>query len=134
MILLAGSNAALLEGLSQSVASTGTRVLVATTLDEADELRAQHQPILVLVERAFLSGSQAGHPFIGALTGLTVVTYRESGDAALPLAPGLSRLVLAHLELPLERNRLVALVEHAMKRARTVGRSSPVPRPESPAS
>ncbi|HEX9565330.1 MAG TPA: hypothetical protein VF981_15220 [Gemmatimonadaceae bacterium] len=136
MLLIAGSNPALLEGLSQSLTRTGSGVLVAHTLDEAEDLRAQHRPVLVIVERALLASCEPGHPFIGGVvpSGSALVTYRESGQAATTLSPGLSRLVVADLELPLERNRLTALAEHTLSRARTVGRSSPVTGPESPAS
>jgi hypothetical protein len=136
MLLLAGTNPALLEGLTQTLAGTGTRVVVATTLSDAEDLRAQYQPVLLVVERAMLAGVPPGHPFVGSVLGAAcaLVTYRESGPPSGSLAPGLVRLVLADLELPLERNRLLALAEHAVQRARAVGRPRDVTRPDRPAS
>jgi len=40
------------------------------------------------------------------------------------LAPALQRALLADLALPLERNRLLALVQHVEERARATGRRS----------
>ena len=138
MLLLVGSNDALLEGLAQALARTGQRVRVVLSLTEADEIRRLESPIMVVAERSLLAAGPASQAFLhGALNfGGALVTYRESGEtAASPvLAPGLERLVLADLELPLERHRLVALAEHLATRARAVGRSPSVTPPESPAS
>jgi hypothetical protein len=38
------------------------------------------------------------------------------------MSPTLQRAVLADLALPLERNRLIALVQHVGERAKTTGR------------
>jgi len=47
----------------------------------------------------------------------------HSGEATRPaLAAGLQRLVLAELDLPLERNRLLALVQRIDERTRATGR------------
>jgi hypothetical protein len=48
--------------------------------------------------------------------------YRVVGSPVISLGPGLQRAVLADLTLPLERNRLVALVAHVRDRALTTGR------------
>lgn len=136
MLILAGTNPALLEGLSQALAGAGTGIAVAGSLAEAEELRTRQQPVLVVAERALVEAAP-GHAFLGAIVAAAVplVTWREAGAGQLPLPRALARLVLADLELPLERNRLAALAAHAVSRARDVGRAAPpVTRPERPAS
>jgi hypothetical protein len=124
MILLTGRNTALLEGLAQSLARIGD-VRVADTLLHAEELRGGKRPTMLVVARDLLaedtSRSQDMRGLVGTLS--AVVTYHEAGEAkqggALP--PDVSRVVLADLELPLERNRLIALAEHLAGRARDRG-------------
>lgn len=136
MILLAGGNSALLEGLAQAFANTGQRVVVVGSLEEASEVRRGPDPALAVVERAFVAQAEPGQPYLAALLGASValVTFREAGDAARILPTGIARHVLADLELPLERHRLLALAEHVLSRARATGRPGDVTLPESPAS
>lgn len=137
MILLAGGNTALLEGLAQAFANSGQRVIVAHSLDEARELQAGQPPILTVVERGLLSDSEPGKSFFNTTLagGGALVTYREAGDTSRALPAVLARHVLADLVLPLERNRLVALADHLETRARAVGRQPDVTLPpDSPAS
>jgi len=92
--------------------------------------------VLLVVEHTLLAATPAtASPgnLLGA--GCPLVSYHEPdsvGRSSLPVA--LARQVLADLELPLERNRLIALAEHAVMRARTVGRGGPMTGPETPAS
>jgi hypothetical protein len=51
------------------------------------------------------------------------VLYRTGSMPPSPPPPALQRSVLADLSLPLERNRLAALVQHVEERARETGRS-----------
>lgn len=133
MILLAGGNTALLEGLAQAFANSGQRVIVAHSLEEARELQARHPPILTVAERGLLSDSEPGKSFLhGTLAGGgALVTYREAGDTSRALPAVLARHVLADLVLPLERNRLVALADHLATRAKAVGRQPDVTLPDS---
>jgi hypothetical protein len=136
MILLAGGNTALLEGLAQALANTGRRVVVAHSLDEAEELQAHQPPILTVAERGLLSDADPGRNFLRATMagGGALITYREAGDTSRALPALLARHVLADLVLPLERNRLVALADHLASRAREVGRPADRTLPESPPS
>ena len=124
MILLAGGNTALLEGLAQALANTGHRVTVANSLDEAEDVQARQAPILTVAERGLVSDSDPERSLLrGTLAaGGALVTYREAGDTSRALPAVLARHVLADLVLPLERNRLVALAEHLATRAKAVGR------------
>ena len=136
MILLAGGNTALLEGVAQALANTGQRAVVAHSLDEAGELQARHSPILTVAERGLVSDTDPGRTFLRTTMagGGALVTYREAGDTSRALPALLARHVLADLVLPLERNRLVALAEHLASRAKAVGRPPDVTLPDSPAS
>ncbi len=136
MIVLAGGNTALLEGLAQAFANTGQRVTVVGSLEEASEVRMSAEAVLVIVERELVARAEAGQPYLGALLGgaAALVTFREAGDTSRMLPAGVARHVLADLVLPLERNRLLALAEHVLSRARATGRPGDVTLPESPAS
>jgi hypothetical protein len=50
------------------------------------------------------------------------VLYRSVTTALVTLPASVQRAVLADLSLPLERNRLMALVQHVDERARVTGR------------
>ena len=126
MILLAGGNTALLEGLAQALAVTGQRVVVAHSLEEAEELQGREASILTVVERGLVSESDPGRAFVRTTMagGGALVTYREAGDTSRALPAPVARHVLADLVLPLERNRLVSLADAVASRAKVVGRSS----------
>lgn len=136
MILLAGGNTALLEGLAQTLANTGLRVAVAHSIDEAQELQARQSAVLTVVERGLVSESDLGRSFVrGTMAGGgALVTYREAGDTSRALPAVVARHVLADLVLPLERNRLVALADHLVARAKVVGRPADATLPKSPPS
>lgn len=135
MILLAGSNTALLEGLAQALASTGHKVVVAHSPDEADQL-ARQDAILTVATRELVSDTEPNRNILRGVVagGGALITYREAGDTSRALAAPVARHVLADLVLPLERNRLVALAERIASRAKAVGRSPDVTAPDSHAS
>lgn len=137
MILLSGRNTALLEGLAQSLGRLG-EVRVAEALVDADELHGLVRPTLLVVAREALAAGTSRNPNLRSLVGglPAVVAYHEAGDATplTSLPPDVSRVVLADLELPLERHRLLALAEHLAGRARDRGTTPGTPpvQPESP--
>ena len=60
--------------------------------------------------------------------GGALVLYNVTGNGDAPaLSPTLQRAVLANITLPLERQRLVALVQHVAERVRTTGRRRDTP-------
>jgi hypothetical protein len=123
-ILLAGEDAALLEGLVQSLVALGHNPSVALSLAEARETAVRGDaPLMFVVYRGFVDGSGTEVLGVPLAPGGTLVLYRTPGSfpGALPLP--LQRAVLADLTLPLERNRLVALVQHVEERARATGRT-----------
>jgi DNA-binding NtrC family response regulator len=123
-ILLAGEDPALLEGLVQSLVALGHNPSVALSLAEARESAVRGDaPLILVVDRGFVDGSGTEVLGVPLAPGGTLVLYRTPGSTpgALPLP--LQRAVLADLTLPLERNRLVALVQHVEDRARATGRT-----------
>jgi DNA-binding NtrC family response regulator len=120
-ILLFGGDEALLEGLSQSLVALGHVPVVAHSISEVGELARRESPLLVIADRAVVRGLDlVGLPLL-ALGPL--VLYRRSDEVAEPLHPTMQRAVLADLTLPLERNRLMALVQRMEARSRLTGRS-----------
>ena len=136
MLLVVTADDALLEGLVQALAATGQRVQPASSLDEAAELSRRTPPLLMIVDRALLSSNAAADlASISLAAGGAWVTFRTSTSRPqkLALPPALARGILADIELPLERTRLVALAEFVTTRARKVARPPKVSPPESPA-
>ena len=75
-----------------------------------------------------VSTDEAGATTAAANGVAASVTAAASTMAALP--PALQRTTLAELVLPLERHRLVALVQRVEERARRAGRTKPSSEPE----
>jgi DNA-binding NtrC family response regulator len=121
-ILLVGTELPLLEGLSQSLASSGFTPVVAQTLSEAREIAAQDAPLVVIVSRALAAAASADTLSIPVAPGGALMLYRAIGSALVTFSPSVQRAVLADLTLPLERNRLIALVHHVDERAKVTGR------------
>jgi len=133
-LLFVGADAALLEGLSQSIAALGCTSLVAPTLQDAREQALLEPPLILVADRAFIVGAGAELLAIPLSAGGALVLYAGQHGAAPMLPPAIQRAVLAELVLPLERHRLAALVQHVQARARAAGRmrrptTPPEPRP-----
>ncbi len=120
-ILLIGGDEALPEGLAQMLAHAGHLPHTAHSVHDAIEVAATTRPLVAIIERNLA----LANPEVARLpleSGGAFVTY-HSGDATRPaLAAGLQRLVLADLDLPLERKRLLALVQRVDERTRATGR------------
>jgi len=120
-ILLVGGDEALLEGLAQMLAHAGHVPHTAHTVHDAIDVAAISRPLVAIIER----GLAVANPEVARLSldsGGSFLIY-HSGDTPQPvLASALQRLVLAELDLPLERNRLLALVQRVDERARATGR------------
>jgi len=120
-ILLVGTDVPLLEGLAQTLAAVGHNTHLAATLAEAMEVAIAEPPLMAVIDRALIQ--PVGDPLrIPLARGGTLVVYRPDGAVASPLPVALQRAALADLKLPLERHRLVALLQHVESRARTTGR------------
>ena len=120
-ILLVGSDAALLEGLSQTLNGFGHEVCLASSMAEAPEACREGVPNIAVVSNEALSapGSGASLP-LSTAGALVVYTTQPADRPTLPTR--LQRATLGHVVLPLERQRLIALIQHFEIRARTTGR------------
>lgn len=132
LILLVGTEAPLLEGLSQTLAAVGHVPRIASTLSEAMEAAGQSPPLVAVVDRSLLVS--AGDALrIPLAPGGAIVAYRLDGAETPPLPVSFQRVALADLRLPLERHRLVALLHHVEARARSAGRDrDPMPPEQHP--
>ena len=121
-ILLVGTDVSLLEGLAQSLSAQGHGTRVASTFAEARDMTTTTQPLIAVIERS-MAVEAAGEVLALTLApGGAVVLYGSRNDPTIPVPHVLQRHVLAELSLPLERNRLSALVQHVRERATAVGR------------
>ena len=122
-ILIVGSDTALLEGVSQTLVGAGHQVVVGRDIREGlDSLRGA-RPLVVVVHRDELVNAGAG--FRSALAhGGAIIAFNsdETEEMSLPFA--LKRATLAELHLPLERQRLLALIRNVESRARAAGRDA----------
>lgn len=119
-ILLTGINEALTEGLVQSLTALGHRAILTSDVAEAIDLASHQPPLLAIVAQSALR-ADARALRIPVLPGGAILLYRGANDSPTSFA-GSYRSVLAELVLPLERNRLFALVQHVEERARVTGR------------
>ena len=128
-ILLVGTDVPLLEGLAQTLAAVGHNTRLASTLAEAMEVASAEPPLVAVIERSLIQ--PVGDPLrLPLARGGTIVVYRPDGATAGPLPVALQRAALADLKLPLERHRLVTLLQHVEARARTTGRDRSTTPPE----
>lgn len=121
LLLIVGTDAALVEGMSQTLTGAGHELMFARSLAEAIEAVGDLRPLVVVVERSAIDEIRATLRIPQAEGGAILVFHPED-TVAPPLPHRLQRATLAELELPLERQRLLALVRYVEKRAFTVGR------------
>lgn len=125
MLILIGTDDALMEGLAQLLAGAGHKVQVAHSVADAEEIATQSAPLLVVIDReSVASDSGEAASRIPLASGGAFVLYRTTSDqgGSLALAHGIARQTLADLALPLERQRLAALAQYVKARARESGR------------
>lgn len=123
MILLVGTTAPALEGLAQTLSAAGHPSRVATSLHESRELALVERPLILVVERSLAASFVSETIGIPLAPGGALVLFRNDQTATESLSPAVQRVVLADLALPLERHRLVALIQHVAERARAAGRT-----------
>lgn len=123
-ILLIGDELPLLEGLAQSMASLGFKPIVAQSIAEGRDVAVHQPPLVALISRGLAAASSAETLSIPLAPGGALMLYRSVGSLLATFSASVQRAVLADLTLPLERNRLLALVQHVDQRARATGRSN----------
>jgi hypothetical protein len=122
-VILVGADTALLEGLAQTLLGLEHDVLFATTVEEAAVIANDGMRALTVVSTAALEDAGVGATLPLSL-GSALIVYGASHDERPFLPTRLQRATLAHLVLPLERHRLVALIQSFENRSRTTGRST----------
>lgn len=122
-ILVVGPDVALLEGVSQTLVGAGHKVVVAKDIAEALETLQDARPLVAIVDCDELSKSGSVFQVPLAQGGALLAFHCDDIDPVdLPFR--LQRATLAELRLPLERQRLLALVHYVESRARAAGRDS----------
>jgi DNA-binding NtrC family response regulator len=121
-ILLVGTDLSLLEGLAQSLSAQGHGTRVASSFGEARELATSHRPLIAVIERGMATDAAGEVLGLSLAAGGALVLYRVAATQTGAMPHVLQRHVLADLTLPLERNRLAALVQHVADRAAAAGR------------
>lgn len=122
-VILVGSDVALLEGLAQTLLGFGHDVRCSPTIADAAGALSGDLSTIAVVSSEALDGVALGATLPLSQGGALIVYGKLHGDRPF-LPPKLQRATLAHLVLPLERQRLVALVQSFESRSRTTGRSN----------
>ncbi len=120
-VILVGEDVALLEGLAQTLIGFGHDVSFAATVSEASASLTEGLPAMAVVSSEALEAAGVGVTFPLSPGGALIVYGTSHGDQPF-LPTKLQRATLAHLVLPLERHRLLALVQSFDSRSRTTGR------------
>jgi len=123
VLLMVGTDTALIEGTSQTLTAAGHQLFFAQSLADALDAVGDLRPIVVLVERSAIDEIRMTLRVPLAEGGAFLVFHGENAPAA-SMPPRVQRATLAELELPLEATRLLALVRYVETRAQIVGRES----------
>ena len=123
VILLAGGDEPMLEGLAQTLTAAGHRPVLAATAAEAVARAREEAPLVAILDRALVQ-ADGELQSLRLRPGGACIVYRGPGLPREPLPRALQRLTLAEVALPLERHRVVALVESVVARARAAGRDN----------
>ena len=122
-VILIGTDVALLEGLAQTLLGSGHDVSFAATVADAAGPLSADLPAMAVVSSEALADAGTGVT-LPLTPGGALIIYGTSHSNQPFLPTKLQRATLAHLVLPLERHRLLALVQSFDTRSRTTGRST----------
>lgn len=122
-ILVVGPDTALLEGVAQTLIASGHETVAARDIPEALEMLRGVKPLVAIVqcEELLLRGSML-HSALAPGGAVMAFHCDDDDDAGLPFS--VKRATLAELRLPLERQRLLALVKYVAERAHAAGKDS----------
>lgn len=119
-VLIVGTDTALIEGISQNLTAKGHQVFFSGSLADALEAVGDVRPMVVLVERGSIDETRMTLRIPLAQRGAFVVFHAED-SVSQPLPHRVQRATLAELELPLETQRLIALIRYVESRAQALG-------------
>jgi len=122
-LLIVGTDGALIEGIAQTLTARGHQLFFAPTLADALDTVGDARPLVVLVERSSIDEIRMTLRLPLVPRGAFLVFHAE-GTTNAPLPHRVQRATLAELELPLETQRLVALIRYVENRAHTLGADS----------
>lgn len=122
-LLVVGTDSALIEGIAQTLTARGHELFYAPSLADALDTVGGARPLVVLVERSSIDEIRMTLRVPLAPRGAFLVFHAE-GTPNAPLPHRVQRATLAELELPLETQRLLALVRYVENRAHTLGADS----------
>jgi hypothetical protein len=122
-VFLIGSDDPLLEGIAQTLAASGHQCRICHAIGEALDMARTDPPLAAVVERTLAVDDPASLRMPVQPGGATLL-FRSGAESppAEPLPLPVQRLVMAELTLPLERHRLVALIQRMEERAQVTGR------------
>ena len=123
LVFLIGSDDPLLEGIAQTLAASGHQPRIAHTIPEALDMARSDPPLAAVVDRSLAVADPASLRMPVQPGGATLV-FRSGAEppAKEPLPVAVQRIVMAELTLPLERHRLIALIQRMEERAQATGR------------
>lgn len=119
--LVIGSDGGVLEGIAQALGSAGHRSHVVRSLAEAAAVLVEIRPLVTLIERGCATDPEFLR--LPLPPGSAVVLYRNYDQATPALPTVVQRMTLADIVLPLERQRLIAMVQRLTERAVAAGRA-----------
>jgi DNA-binding NtrC family response regulator len=122
-VLIAGPDIALLEGLTQTLVGAGHSVVSGNSISGALESLQGARPLVAIIDRDELVESGVGLRIALSHGGALIAFHSDERDQErLPFE--IKRATLAELRLPLERQRLLALIRNVESRAHAAGRES----------
>ena len=119
-LLIVGTDSALIEGIAQTLTARGHQLFFAPALADALDSLGGVRPLVVLVERSAIDEIRMTLRVPLAQRGAFLVFHAE-GATDSPLPHRVQRATLAELELPLETQRLLALIRYIENRVHTLG-------------
>ena len=119
-ILIVGPDAALLEGVAQTLVGAGHQVIVSKDIPEAIETLHGKRPLIALVHCEELIARSGMLNSVLAVGGALLAFHCDDEESAR-LRFAVQRTTLAEQRLPLERQRLLALVKYIENRAHAAG-------------
>jgi hypothetical protein len=127
-VLIVGGDPAVQEGVLQSVRAAGLNAEGCPDVRCAREAVSESRPV-ALVLHADLGSAGEELRDLSPIPGGAVVLFRDADQGDASAGQPFGRSVIAELTLPLERARLIALLNHIVARARVTGHDKRPPEP-----
>lgn len=119
-LLIVGTDTALIEGVAQTLTNRNHHLFFAQSLADALDAVGDARPLVVLVERSAIDEVRMTLRVALAPRGAFLV-FRGKDSRPTPLPHRVQRATLAELQLPLETQRMLALIRYVENRAHTLG-------------